>query len=471
MGYGTMTKLFEKLHKAAAGLLSALIIVLLFADVTVFAAPTVKSDSVVVINKQTGEILFEKNCDQKMYPASTTKLMTGLLGAEKGVMTQYVKMSYNSIWGFDRDSSHIALDVNEEVRFEQLMYGLMLASGNECAMGIAETIAGSTDAFVKMMNDRARELGATGTHFANPHGLHDDAHYTTARDMALIARAAISNAKLLEIMSTTQYTIPPTNKQANERVFNNTHKMLEGREYYYNGVVCGKTGWTPEAGNCLVTYAKRNGIELIVAVFGGKSAAGCCTDTANLLDYFFENYEMRSFSVKKYMGEELNSVELEAAGTVKAECSSTFSVLFEKHVDPDEVNCILMPDNTVSLPIEKGTQIATVSFSLEGRLLGELPVYAAETMYVPSFAEIPDNIPQSEGKSIFDADDKSGFVKFIIVVGYVILVLVILLIILALLLLCIRQQNMRKLQRRRMSRKYSGIKKQGGSDTPYGRKK
>jgi len=352
------------------------------------------------------------------------------------------------------------------------MYGLMLASGNECAMGIAETIAGSTDAFVKMMNDKARELGATGTHFANPHGLHDDSHYTTARDMALFARAAVSNPTLLEIMKTTQYTIPPTNKQPKERIFNNTHKMLEGREYYYDGVVCGKTGWTSKAGNCLVTYAKRNGVELIVVIFGGKSAAGCYTDTANLLDYLFNNYEMRSFSVKKYMGEELESVELECAGTVKVTCSSTFSVLFEKHVEPGQVNCILIPDNTLSLPIEAGTQVAKVSFSLDGRLLGELPVYASETMYVPSFSEIPDNIPQKDGSSIFDDDDKSGFAKFIIVLGYIILVLVILAIVLVLVLLCIRQQNMRKLQRRRMSRRYSGnIKPVNRSDTPYGRKK
>lgn len=467
-----MKKLFPKLHKFTAGLVAAVLFIALLPQTTVFAAPSVKSDSVVVINRLTGEILFEKNCDKKMYPASTTKLMTGLLGAEKGRMADYVTMSYNSIWGFDRDSSHIALDVNEEVRFEQLMYGLMLASGNECAMGIAETISGSTDAFVKMMNDRARELGATGTHFANPHGLHDEAHYTTARDMALIARAAVSNEKLLEIMSTTQYTIPPTNKQANERVFNNTHKMLAGREYYYEGVVCGKTGWTPEAGNCLVTYAKQNGIELIVAVFGGKSAAGCCTDTANLLDYFFENYEMKSFSVKKYMGEELETVELDCAGTVKVNCSSTFSVLFEKQVEPGEVNCIVIPDNSLTLPIEAGTKVATVSFSLEGRLLGELPVYASETMYVPSFSEIPDNIPLDDGKSIFDDDGRSGLVKFFIVLGYILLVLVILAIILVLVLLCIRQQNMRKLQRRRMSRRSSGkIKPKSSSDTPYGRKK
>ncbi len=467
-----MKKLFPKLHKFTAGLVAAVLFIALLPQTTVFAVPSVKSDSVVVINRLTGEILFEKNCDKKMYPASTTKLMTGLLGAEKGRMADYVTMSYNSIWGFDRDSSHIALDVNEEVRFEQLMYGLMLASGNECAMGIAETISGSTDAFVKMMNDRARELGATGTHFANPHGLHDEAHYTTARDMALIARAAVSNEKLLEIMSTTQYTIPPTNKQANERVFNNTHKMLAGREYYYEGVVCGKTGWTPEAGNCLVTYAKQNGIELIVAVFGGKSAAGCCTDTANLLDYFFENYEMKSFSVKKYMGEELETVELDCAGTVKVNCSSTFSVLFEKQVEPGEVNCIVIPDNTLTLPIEAGTKVATVSFSLEGRLLGELPVYASETMYVPSFSEIPDNIPLDDGKSIFDDDGRSGLVKFFIVLGYILLVLVILAIILVLVLLCIRQQNMRKLQRRRMSRRSSGkIKPKTSSDTPYGRKK
>ncbi len=467
-----MTERISKIYRYAAGIIAVILCMLTFPQTTVYAAPSVKSESAVVINKLTGEILFEKDCDKKMFPASTTKVMTGLLGAENGNMGSYVTMSYNSIWGFDRDSSHIALDVNEEVRFEQLMYGLMLASGNECAMGIAETVAGSTDAFVKMMNDRAKELGATGTHFANPHGLHDEAHYTTARDMALIARAAVSNSKLLEIMSTTQYTIPPTNKQPQERVFNNSHKMLPGREYYHSSVICGKTGWTSKSKNCLVTYAKQSGIELIVVIFGGNGAANCYNDTANLLDYFFENYEMRNFSVKKYMGEDLESIELDCAGTVKVNCPSTFSVLFEKKVEPGEINCILMPDNSLSLPIEAGTQVATVSFSLEGRLLGELPVYATETMYVPSFAEIPDNIPQKNGTSIFDDDDKSGFVKFIIVLGYTVLVLVILAIILVLVLLCIRQQNMRKLQRRRMSRRYSGkIKPVDRSDTPYGRKK
>ncbi len=468
-----MTKKFAFIRRWAAGLFAAVFVVLVFADITVFAAPSVKSESAVVINKLTGEALYEKNCDKKMYPASTTKIMTGLLGAENGVMEQYVTMSYNSIWGIERDSSHIALDVNEEVKFEHLMYGLMLASGNECAMGIAETVAGSTDAFVKMMNDRARQLGATGTHFTNPHGLHNDLHYTTARDMAIMAREAFSNELLLEIINTTQYTIPPTNKQPQERIFNNSHKMLPGRAYYYDGVVGGKTGWTTESGNCLVTYAKRNGVELIVVILGGTSAVGCYTDTANLLDYFFNNYEMRSFSVKKYMDGELDSVELNCAGTVKVECSSTFSVLFEKHVELGDVNCVLIPDNTLSLPIQKGAQVATVSFSLEGRLLGELPVYAAETMYVPSYSQIPDNIPtQGDGKSIFEDDDKSEFSKFIIVLGYILLVLVILAIIFVLVLLCMRQQNMRKLQRRRMSRRYNNsIKPTNRSDTPYGRKK
>lgn len=467
-----MKTFFVKIKNITA-IFVALLLLSSFLPVKVYAAPSVKAQSAVVINKQTGEILFEKNCDKKMYPASTTKLMTGLLAIENGDLSSYVTMSYNAIWGFDRDSSHIALDVDEVITFEQILYGLMLASGNECAMGIAETISGSTDAFVKKMNDRAKELGCVNTHFANPHGLHDDNHYTTARDIALIARTAVSHEALLNIMSTTQYTIPPTNKQKNERVFNNTHKMLEGREYYYPSVVCGKTGWTPQAGNCLVTYAKENGMELIVVIYGGDSAGACCVDTANLLDFFFDNYEMRTFSVEKYMGEKLESVEIDCAGTVKADCPSSFSVLFEKHVEPKDVTCTVISDNSLALPIEKGQQIAVVQFSLDGRNLGELPVYAAQTMYVPSYSQIPDNIPaDKKSDSIFDSDDRSGFVKFIIVLGYILLVLLILLIIFALVILCIRQQNLRKLQRRRMSRKNSGISKPThSSDTPYGRKK
>lgn len=449
-----MTDTKEKRIRITAASLAALIVAAVCIPFKAYAMPVVSAKSAVVMNAESGEILFEKNSDEHCDPSSTAKIMTGLIACEDGNFDSYVTMSYNAIWNFDRKSnSHIALDEDETLKFGHLVYGMMLMSANECALGIAEAVSGSTDVFVKKMNERAKKCGAVNTNFTTPHGLFNENQYTTAKDMGLITCEAIKNEKFTEVMSTHQYTIPPTNKQKDNRIFNHSHKMMPGREKYYSGVVGGKTAYTEGSGYALVTYAKQGGIELVIVLFGESTEADSYKDTANLLDYYFSNFEVRNFSVNDYLTGSVTSVELESAGVVRTVCKGNVSVLFEKNVDIGDVKCTVIPDNSVTLPIMEGTKVGTVRFMLDGRYLGEAPLFAAETMYVRSDEEISDNIPEKKkDKSLFSSN-KSTFVKILILIGYIMLVALIVIIMLAIIALCVRRQNIRKLQRRRMTRK------------------
>jgi D-alanyl-D-alanine carboxypeptidase len=253
-------------------------------------APELVSDSAIVIDADTGDILYEKDAYSTRYPASITKIMTGLLALENGDLTSTVTFSENAIWGIERDSTHIALDVGEELTLEQALYATLVVSANEAAMGVAEHIAGSIESFADMMNEKAAELGCVNTHFVNPNGLHDDDHYTCAYDMALIARAAIQIDKFREITSTTYYEIPPTNLQTESRyLYQNNKLIMEGSAYYYEPCIGGKTGFTDQALGTLVTWAEQDGRTLICVVMHTRPTSCTYTDATALFKYCFSS--------------------------------------------------------------------------------------------------------------------------------------------------------------------------------------
>ena len=237
----------------------------------------------------TGAVLYSKNADKVQYPASITKIMTSLLAAEHLNMKDKIVMSQSAAYGITiSDSSSIYADTGEEFTTEQAMMAVMLQSANEMTLALAEETSGSVKKFVELMNLKAKQLGCTGTHFNNPNGLPDELHYTTASDMAKIARAAWYNPTFRKYTTTTYYEIPPTNKFAETRYLLNHHKMMKGNTYAYEGVMGGKTGYTDAAGNTLVTYAKRGNMRLVSVVM--KSINGAYADTAALLDYGFNNF-------------------------------------------------------------------------------------------------------------------------------------------------------------------------------------
>ena len=261
-------------------------------------APETLSPSVILMEESTGTILYEKNSDEAHYPASITKIMTTLLALENGNLSDMVTFSDDAI--NNTEGSGIARDYGEQMTLEQCLYGVMLESANECAYAVAEHVGGTVENFVDMMNAKAKELGCTNTHFANPHGLQDENHYTTAHDMALIAQAAYQNETFRIIIGTKMYTIPPTNKHAEETVLRNHHDMLctyhnANRKYLYPYCVGGKTGYTATANSTLVTYAEKDGMTLICVVMNTQSP-NQFIDTVNLFDYAFDNFQVLNVS-------------------------------------------------------------------------------------------------------------------------------------------------------------------------------
>ena len=249
--------------------------------------PAIYAESGILVDLDTQEILYSKNIDKQLYPASITKVMTTLVAIESSSPEEPVTFSQHALDSIEWDSSNIGCRLNETLTMEQCWYAMMLNSANEVCCGVAEHISGSIEAFVEKMNQKAAELGCTNTHFSNPNGLPDETHYTTAHDMALIANAAYQNETFRQVFSTRQYEIPPTPQYTETRYLYNHHKMMQpDTEYYYEGCLGGKTGYTETALNTLVTIASRSGKNLLCVTMRTQGRQ-VYTDTASLFDYGF----------------------------------------------------------------------------------------------------------------------------------------------------------------------------------------
>lgn len=256
-----------------------------FAGSGKIAAPAVAAEGAVLLNANTGQIIFEKNARTPFYPASITKVMTALLTVENCNLSDVVTFSRTATTNLESGAVTISLTEGDQLTVKDSLYALLLKSANEVANGLAEHMGGTIDNFANMMNVRAAQLGCTGTHFANPNGLNNAVHLTTPYDMALIARAAYANPVISQISTTTAYQMPAT-KLGAAKTITMGHKMLYPTDSrYYPGMVGGKTGYTSKAGNTLVTCVEQNGVRLVVVVM--KAGGTHYTDTKALLDYGF----------------------------------------------------------------------------------------------------------------------------------------------------------------------------------------
>ena len=252
----------------------------------ILQTPEISAQAAVVYDVTHGKILYEKEADTRLYPASTTKLMTALLVLEKADLNSTVTFSKTAVTNLESGAVTLKVAEGDRISVKDCLYGLLLKSANEVANGLAEHVGGSISGFADMMNKKAKELGCTGTNFVNPNGLNDPNHYTTCRDMAKIAAAAFTNETLCKIGGTLSYEFPAT-KNAAARTITPGHKMLYPSDSrYYEGIVGGKTGYTSLAGNTLVTCVEKNGVRIIAVVMKAKSTQ--YADTKALLDYGFE---------------------------------------------------------------------------------------------------------------------------------------------------------------------------------------
>ena len=331
---------------------------------------SVNSPNAIVMEMNTGTILYDKNSKEARYPASITKIMTTMLALENSELNEMVTFSDEAI--DNTEGSGIARDYGEQMTMEDCLYAIMLESANECAYAVAEHISGSIEAFADLMNAKAKELGCVNTNFVNPHGLHDDNHYTCCYDMALIAKAAYENETFRIITSTKARMIPPTNKHAEETPLQNHNKLLHRYQkgnYVYEYCTGGKTGYTTNANATLVTFAEKDGMALVCVVMNTDGVSEW-TDSRALFDYCFDNFQL------------LNVSENETGYEVQKEINANSLSGNPPFVELDKNACILLPktvefteaESEVTLNREVSNIAGTISHSYAGRSVGKADI-------------------------------------------------------------------------------------------------
>lgn len=377
------------MKKTSIALFLCLLYMFQFNFSTVLAEPgegdfNVTAPSAIIMDARTGIVIYDKNINQKNFPASITKVMTALLTLEYAGdnLDERVSFSHNAVFSIPYGSSHIAMDEGETLSIEQAMYALMLESANEVSNALAEHVGGSVEEFAVMMTEKAQSLGAFNTNFMNPHGLHDQNHYTTAYDMALIMKEAIKNPYFVKFISTDRSEIPYTEKNPDPKPLNNTNKLIQPGRYYDENVVGGKTGFTNEAMHTLVTYGKKDNIELITVVMHDESPA-MYTDTTAMLEYGFTRFaEAELFDSYTEMVPVVQEIdgEIKELGQVEVRGEKKIQALLPDMVNKESIEVLTTLHGSLDAPVNAGDKIGTLSLMYKDILLDEIELIAQNSV-------------------------------------------------------------------------------------------
>lgn len=334
--------------------------------------PQTSANGACVVEVDSGRVLCVKNADQQMPMASTTKIMTALVAIEKGNLEQVVTATSPAV---GVEGSSIYLKEGEQFTLKDLLYGLMLRSGNDSAVAIACAVGGSVDGFVEMMNQKAAELGATHTHFANPHGLPADGHYTTARDLAIISAYAMRNPVFAEIVSTKSITIQPDG-EGEARLLQNKNKLLT----QFNGATGIKTGYTKEAGKCLVGSAERDGKRVVAVVLG---APDMWNDVQTLMEVSLNAMEHR---VAVHNQDPMGTVAVENGleDQVMALTQGEYALTLLKE-ESDALRVQVELPNTIAAPIQQGQELGQAVVMLGQEELARIPLVADRSVGIKTY--------------------------------------------------------------------------------------
>lgn len=362
-------------------IITILLLIIILYTTDIFAATddiTTYSPTCLLMETKTGKVIYEKSGYEKMYPASTTKIMTAILALENCELTDIATASYEAVFSVPVGYSNANIQVGEELTINQLLNVLLIHSANEAANILAEHIAGSIDSFATMMNTKAHEIGCLNTHFVNPNGVHNENHYSTAYDLALIGRYAMQNETFRKIVTTTFYTLPATNKYAtNDRVFGLTNELIKKDNsdrvdnYYYEYATGIKTGYTSAAKNCIVASAKKDDVEYIVVILNAETTENGLSarylDCKNLFNYAFENYTVKTLheadSTLKTTTISNASISTKRLNVV---IQNEISVLVKKDTDISNIRPTVEINTNLQAPIAENTVIGKISYNIDG---------------------------------------------------------------------------------------------------------
>lgn len=345
------------------------------------SAISLECQAAMLLEMNTGSLVYGKNLDLQREPASLTKVMTCLLAMERGNLDDEITISTTALKGLDPNGSSAGLVEGETLTLKELLYCLMISSANDAAPVIAEYLSGTQEAFVELMNQRARELGCTGTHFANPHGLHDDDHYTTARDLSRIMLEAMKFEVFQEIIATERHYLEPTNKVSEERILDTTDFFISKKvtdQYYDSRVLGGKTGFTTPAGYCIMFVAEDNGLKYLCIILGAESyvteestTLGSFTQGEKLIDFGFDNYTIAQ--VLSPLSPVAQLPVRESTDSVVLTPKEALSTLLPADYDPEKLTLDYALSNPEGLqaPLEAGQSVGTVRRFYNGTCVGE----------------------------------------------------------------------------------------------------
>lgn len=364
------------------------IIFTLFSPITEIAyaidsPPDLNSEGVVLINSDTKQVVFDKNGDKKLYPASTTKILTALIVIENCDLSEKVTVGHNPAYA---EGSSIGLKEGEIFTVKELLTGLILLSGNDCALALAEHVSGSGEEFAKLMNKRAKELGANDSNFMNPSGLPDEKHYTTAHDLALIMCEASKNKTFVDICQTKSLKMSPSNLDGTERWLNNKNYILfPESKYYYEYSFASKKGYTIAANFTNVIACTKNGTTYCGAFLNGENIDKVYSDVKNIFNYVFDNYS--STSVYKE-GEELDSVTLNNDKIPLLVGSDVYYTT--PNDDKDSYNKKItydLPKNLSDKSFKRGDTLTTGTVYIDGTEYSEVPIVAGSSYNLDTNSE------------------------------------------------------------------------------------
>ncbi|MCX8131085.1 MAG: D-alanyl-D-alanine carboxypeptidase [Clostridia bacterium] len=356
----------------------------------------IAAPSYMLLDLNSGQVLYEKDSNQKLYPASTTKIMTAILALETGKLDQVMTASKKAI-DPGKGGMNIGIMEGEKLTLEDLLHALLIKSANETANIIAENIAGSTEDFVEMMNKKAGEIGAVNTHYVNTNGMHDDNHYTTVSDMAKISLYAMKNKDFKRIVAKSKYDMTPTNKHSKWDTLYTTNKLFYYKSDLFSEITGIKTGYTSKAGHNLVSSAKnKEGVELVAIVFGVKSIASATNVyslSEKLLEYGFKNFSIQQFAKADEQVKKITVTDAKDDGYLELITSDSLSALL-----PNDENLHNIEENVkftmtdVKAPVKKGDIMGYIEYKRQGIPLGKINIIASRNVEKSFKAEVRDDV-------------------------------------------------------------------------------
>lgn len=329
----------------------------------------------VLMEYSTGKILFEKNSNNIMYPASTTKLMTAILVLENCQLTDIATVSNNAVDSVPSGYSIAYLQKGENLTIEQLLHVLLIPSANDAANVLAEHVGGSIENFSNMMNSKAKEIGCINTNFKNPSGIHDENHYSTAYDLSLIAKHAMKFQIIKDIVQKTVCSLPKTNKYSSDnRIFYSTNLLLSHHtpdDYYYPYATGLKTGYTNPAKDCIIATAKKDDLELIAVILGAEDTSENLIpkflDCKTLFEYGFNNFSYRKIKDSNSLVTNINVLgATEDTKNLNVLVKNDITIFLENNFDINNLESKLELDTPLVAPIKKGSIIGKISYNVDG---------------------------------------------------------------------------------------------------------